>query len=93
MRWIFALLLLLFLILQYQLWFGDRGLVSVHRLGQKTAVEQEKVDNIQHQNELLVVKIKRAKSHPELVENYARQDLGMVKKGEVFYRFDHHASE
>lgn len=93
MRWIFALLLLLFLILQYQLWFGDRGLVSVHRLTQKTLIEQEKKEAIRHENELLVDKIERVKNHPELVENYARRDLGMIKKDEVFYRFDHQASE
>jgi cell division protein FtsB len=87
MRWILGVLLVLFLLLQYQLWFGDRGVVSNHRLQQKTEKEQAKADKVQHKNDLLTDKIKRLKTSPELVESYARQDLAMIKDGEVFYRF------
>lgn len=88
MRWIFALLLSLFLALQYELWFGNRGLVSSHRLTQKTNVVERKTQEIAHENALLTDKIKRVKTSKKLVESYARRDLGMIKDGEVFYRYD-----
>lgn len=88
MKWIFALLLSLFLMLQYQLWFGNRGIVSSHRLSQQTDELQAKANAIKGRNDRLMDKIKRLRKNPRLVERYARRDLGMIKKGEVFYRYD-----
>jgi cell division protein FtsB len=88
LKWVFVFLLALFLLLQYQLWFGDRGFLAGHRLAQQTQVTQAKVDQLQRKNKRLTDKIERLKKDPGLVEAYARRDLGMVKEGEVFYRFD-----
>jgi cell division protein FtsB len=88
MRWIFVFLLALFLTLQYQLWFGDRGFIASHRLAEKIERVEASTIKLEKKNELLTDKIKRLKTDPELVEGYARRDLGMIKQGEVFYRFD-----
>jgi cell division protein FtsB len=88
MKWIFVLLLGLLLILQYQLWLGDKGFIASHRLKQKIEKVEVSAVKLQKKNESLMDKIKRLKTDPELVEGYARQDLGMIKKGEVFYRLD-----
>jgi cell division protein FtsB len=87
-RWIFAFLLVLFLLLQYQLWFGERGFLATHRLTQQKQEAQTKVGTLQQKNKRLTDRIEQLKKDPELVESHARRDLGMVKKGEVFYRFD-----
>lgn len=92
-RWIFIFLLILFLLLQYQLWFGDRGFLAGHRLHQQTTIEQTKVDGLQQENHRLTHEIEHLKKDPELIEAHARRDLGMVKQGETFYRFDQQPSE
>lgn len=80
------LLLLLLVILQYQLWMSDNGLIRTIKL--RHAVNQQKNLNaeLQGKNETLERDIVSLKQGVDVAEGIARHDLGMVKKGETFYR-------
>ena len=86
MRWFSVALLGLFLFLQYQLWFSVGGVISVRSLQQQIDQQKQKNTRFHQRNTVLVANIHDLKSGNHAVEARAREDLGMVKKGEVFYQ-------
>lgn len=81
-----AILLVLLLVLQYRLWFGDGSLAEVHRLEQQ--VERQRVQNqaLRERNRALAAEVRDLKSGLDAVEARARSELGMVGEGETFYQ-------
>ena len=82
---LYALLGLL-LALQYPLWLGSGGLVSLWKL--KSEIKAQKVENanlLQH-NRALEAEVLDLKQGLASAEERARLELGMVKKGESFYQ-------
>lgn len=86
MKSIVVALILLLGILQYEFWFSDGGLFSVlrlkHRITQQNLVNQK----MKERNLALLTNIQELKKGGAAVEDRARNELGMVKKGEVFYQ-------
>ena len=66
--------------------FGNRGIVDSYLMGKR--LSQLKFDNVdlEKQNKELVGKILLLRSDSEYIESIARNELGMVKKGEIVYR-------
>jgi cell division protein FtsB len=84
MRIIAVILGLLFLVLQYDLWVGEGSLATVWGL-KKDIVEQKKENNkINQRNESLVAEVKDLKKGDAAIEERARNELGMIKKGETY---------
>lgn len=85
MKWIVAILILIILGLQYRFWFGEGSLEQIAELERE--IEKQKVENasLQERNDLLLSQIRELKQGTEGLEEKARQDMGMVKKGETFY--------
>ncbi len=82
---LYALLGLL-LALQYPLWLGSGGLVSLWKL--KSEIKAQKAENanlLQH-NRALEAEVLDLKQGLASAEERARLELGMVKKGESFYQ-------
>ena len=83
-----VLLLLLGLLgwLQYRLWFGNGGEREVSAL--RARVEGQARDNagLQQRNDALAAEVEDLKSGEAAVEERARNELGMIKPGETFYR-------
>ncbi|WJW76596.1 cell division protein FtsB [Thiohalobacter sp. IOR34] len=86
MRIFGVLLVLLFLLLQYQLWVGDGSLAEVWRLGQ--AVERQRAENrqLRERNQALDAEVRDLKQGLEAVEERARTELGMIRRDELFYQ-------
>jgi cell division protein FtsB len=82
---IFALITLLG-VLQYQLWFAPGGIVPTVRL--QHAIEQQAAVNkkLIARNDEITADIQDLKTGNEAVEEHGRNDLGMIKHGEVFYQ-------
>lgn len=80
-----AALLALLVLLQFSLWGGD-GLL--HWWSLRDANEQERQINLglREQNEALEREVRDVKTGVGAIEEKAREDLGMVKPGETFYR-------
>jgi cell division protein FtsB len=79
-------LLGLFLILQFKLWFSDEGLFRMFQLRHEVAIQAEKNQELQKSNNALRADIDALKKGDNSIEEHARNDLGMIKKGEVFYQ-------
>ncbi len=86
MKLIFGTLIVLLLLLQYEFWFSDGGVKTVWKM-QTNIAKQEKINaQLDKRNQILIAEIKDLQSGNAAIEARARNDLGMVKKGEVFYQ-------
>jgi cell division protein FtsB len=85
MRWLNILLLLILLGLQYRLWIGAGSLAEVASLGREIAEQQQQNDKLIGRNKRLENEVISLKSGLEAVEERARSELGMQKRGETFY--------
>ena len=81
-RYLIAFLFLMTLLIT----FGNRGLVDNYLMGKRLC--QLNVDNnqLEAQNKELEKKIILLRSDRAYIESVARNELGMVKKGDVVYR-------
>ncbi len=86
MRLVTPILLALLLLLQYRLWFGRNSVADYVALS--AAVEEQALTNQQlaRRNALLAQEIDDLKLGYDALEERARNELGLIKKGEVFYR-------
>lgn len=84
MRIIAVILALLFFVLQYDLWLGEGSLATVWQLQQ--GIEQQKKENgvISQRNDSLLAEVNDLKKGDSALEERARNELGMIKKGETF---------
>ena len=86
MKVLIAVLVVLLLTLQYRLWFADGGLAEVYRLKQEIATQEERNARLRERNQALAAEVRDLKKGIEAVEARARSELGMVGKGETFFR-------
>lgn len=86
MRMITAVLLILLVLLQYRLWFGKNSVPDYLALKDEVVRQQSDNEKLRQRNKLLYVDTKDLKSGVEAIEERARNELGMIKEEETFYR-------
>ncbi|HEU0197341.1 MAG TPA: septum formation initiator family protein [Nevskiaceae bacterium] len=79
-----ALLVLLGL-LQYRLWWGDGGVVSLHAAQARLAHATARTDGMKKRNDTLSAYVSELAKGGSAIEARARTQLGMIHKGETFY--------
>jgi cell division protein FtsB len=84
-----VVLILLLVLLQWQLWSGRGSIRDVQQLQQKLAESKESNAKAVIANERLASEVSDLKDGMEMVEERARQELGMVKPNEVFVQITH----
>lgn len=85
-RWALLLLIALLAWLQVRLWHGEGGRAEVEEL-RKAVQAQETVNaGLRRRNADLAAEVEDLKTGEAAVEERARQELGMIKPGEVYYR-------
>ncbi|WP_158380256.1 cell division protein FtsB [Candidatus Williamhamiltonella defendens] len=85
---IFILLLLLLAIgLQYSLWLGKNGIRDFVRIKNNVAEQKIKNNELKMRNAQLFAEINDLEEGKEALEERVRNDLGMIKQDEKFYRF------
>ncbi len=84
MRYLVAILLLLLLLLQYDLWVGDGSLATVWRLQQNIESQQAENAALKERNRALEAEVRDLKTGTDAVEERARNELGMVREGETY---------
>jgi cell division protein FtsB len=66
---------------------GNRGLLRLYRMHQtKTALERENAE-LQAANAALADEVRALRTDPGRIEAIAREELGLVKPGELVYEF------
>ena len=84
-RFFIIILIVFFLIIQFDIWFKDDGFYRVKELEQMIGSQVEENKRLKLRNEQLEREIEELKSGTESIEEKARTDLGMIKEGEEFY--------
>ncbi|MDO9437796.1 septum formation initiator family protein [Hydrogenophaga sp.] len=83
-RFIPALLIALLVIVHAQLWLGRGSLPRVASLKQQLATQEVANRDAQLRNDQLVSEVNDLQEGLGMVEELARQELGMVKPNEIF---------
>ncbi len=79
-------LILFLLLMGFLIVFGNNGLVDNYILKEKMKILREENAQITKENDDLKREIALLKNNPRYIENTARKELGMVKKGDTVYR-------
>lgn len=79
-----ALLLILLLLVQGQLWLGRGSVTHVADLEQQVREQKEANEQARRRNAQLSAEVTDLKEGLQMVEERARHELGMVKPGEIF---------
>lgn len=87
MKWIVSLSvpILLILILQYRFWFDDTGIVATWQLQDQMLELDQDIAAQRIRNDGLQVEVTDLRHSDELIEEKAREDLGLIGKDETFY--------
>lgn len=86
MRLFMLVLLTLLGILQYHLWFGKNGLQDKNALIKEVELIEASNAELIQQNHMMFSEIEDLKSGLGGVEERARNELGLIKEGETFFR-------
>lgn len=85
MKWLAAVLIFIIVLLQYRLWFGEGSLSHQVKLNRNIAKQQQENDLLKSENRKLAAEVEALKTGLDAIEARARQDMGMIKKGETFF--------
>ncbi|MFD2178674.1 cell division protein FtsB [Veronia pacifica] len=72
--------------LQYHLWLGKNGLLEYYEIRDNSAVTEQANAKLSQRNQQMFAEIADLKRGQEAIEERARNELGMIKPGETFYR-------
>ncbi len=86
MKWLLLLLAMALLTLQYRLWFGDGSLSEVVQLSSELKRQKQRLRELEERNRKLEARVLDLQQGFDAYEEQARQDLGMVRKGETFFQ-------
>lgn len=75
-----------FLFLQYQLWIDQDGVRKVMHLSDNIEQQKETNQRLFERNEVLAAEVEDLKSGYDAIEERARMELGMIRKGETFFQ-------
>jgi len=87
-RRILILIFISLFILGSLTFFGEKGIFNLFRLRKEVARIKGKNLQLEEENQKLKEEVKRLQSDKRYIEEIARKELGMVKEGEIIYRFD-----
>jgi len=73
-------------LLQYPLWFGSGGLLTLWQLKREIEHQRDENARLKERNLALEAEVADLKQGLAAIEERARNELGMVKKGETFYQ-------
>lgn len=77
---VFGLLTLAMLLLAV---FNDKGLLEVHTQAEKLSTLESEITRVDGNNKQLTAEIQSLRSDPNAIEKLAREELKLVKPGEI----------
>jgi cell division protein FtsB len=84
MRLIFLALLVLFLLIQYPLWMGRGGWLTVWDLEREVAAQRTVNEGLRARNQAMEAEVEDLRSGTQAAEERARGELGLMHEKEVF---------
>ena len=86
MKILLSIIILLIILLQYRLWYGDGGIEEIKAFQQRLDDLQEQVEEKRERNEALYAEVEDLRKGKESLEERARDELGMIREGETFFQ-------
>ncbi|MFT6985773.1 MAG: cell division protein FtsB [Psychromonas sp.] len=86
MRLFLFVLISLLAVQQYHLWFGKNGLQDNYALIQEVDLIVASNAELTQRNQMMFSEIEDLKLGSQAIEERARNELGLVKEGETFFR-------
>ena len=86
LRWGLALLFLALFYALYTLAFGEGGLRDLWQRRALIEEQQQEKRRRAERNQMLGEQIESLRAHGHAIEELAREELGMVREGEIFYQ-------
>ncbi|MEQ9464530.1 MAG: cell division protein FtsB [Haliea sp.] len=87
MKYLLVALLAVFGVLQYRLWIAEGSLAEKHRLQQEVEAQQAINRELRERNAVLEREVLDLQTGNDGLEQRAREQLGLVREGEMFYQF------
>ncbi|RMH40541.1 MAG: cell division protein FtsB [Gammaproteobacteria bacterium] len=81
-----ALLVIVLLLLQYKLWLGDASYRSNRALSEEISRIEQQIEEAKRRNMVLRADVNNLKTRDEALEELAREELGLVRQDEIFFR-------
>lgn len=72
--------------LQYRLWFESGGIRDMLHMKAELNQQLQETEALKKSNEILLTQIQQLRKSEDSTESHARNELGMIKKGETFYQ-------
>ncbi len=85
MRWLLIILLVFLAGLQFRLWVGEGSLAHRAELNRQLDAQENENRALRERNALIATDVESLKTNLSAIEEKARADLGMIKRGETFY--------
>lgn len=85
-KWLAFILIVLLAALQARLWFGKNSISDYREMQTNIDVMQQQNANLRQRNALLKADIEDLELGIDSMEERARNELGLIKEGETFYR-------
>jgi len=87
LRALLVILVLLFGFLQYKLWIAEGRLQDLWQLEQRIDTLRNENKVILQRNNALQAEVQNLKSGKDVIEEKARQELGLIGKDETFFQY------
>lgn len=85
-KWVNMVLITLLVLLQFRLWLGKHSVPDFQALETQVAKQRQQNANLAQRNALLKADIEDLTIGMDAIEERARSELGLIKRGETFYR-------
>lgn len=86
LKYLVVPLIVILLFLQYRLWFEHNGVEDSAKLNKAIAAQKKEDGSMLERNKALMAEVKNLKEGNQAIQEHAREELGMIKKGEQFYQ-------
>ena len=86
MRSLSTIFIILIVLIQYPLWAGRGGWYNVFQLIDEYEIQKKINDKLRKNNNALRVEVNDLKKRTDAIEERAREELGMIKKGEIYFQ-------
>ncbi|MEI7948682.1 MAG: septum formation initiator family protein [Gammaproteobacteria bacterium] len=85
MKIVLAILIVVLVALQIRLWRGEGSLSDIERLEHEIASQTATNAGLDQRNKRLLQQVSDLKTGLDSVEEHARSEMGLIKKGETYY--------
>ncbi len=85
MKIVLTILIVVLVALQIRLWRGEGSLSDIERLEHEIASQTTTNAGLEQRNKRLLQEVSDLKTGLDSVEEHARSEMGLIKKGETYY--------